>query len=108
MAFEWNRTVVAASAGPGGSAVPGVPTPPNRAEPSEEVRRKVAQLLVDFERYLSANAPVHQDLAPAIAEMQTAVAAYVSRQPGDPFAPIKQVLATIETVRLTDPSIPAP
>jgi hypothetical protein len=108
MAFTWNRNVVAASAGPGAPVVGPASAPPGVAEASDEDRRKVAQLLVDFAGYLSTNAPLHESLAPALREMQTAVAAYVSRQPGDPFGPIKQVLATIEASRRTDPSIPQP
>ena len=68
----------------------------------------MAQILVDLFGYLRTNAPSHEALTPVFKDMQAAVAAFVSRQPGDPFAPVMQVLATIEAQRGLDPGIPEP
>jgi hypothetical protein len=104
MAFTWNRTITASVVDPAGAAITASPLP----DATEEQRKKLGPLLVDIYSYLKVNAPAHPALAPAIEAMHSAVAAYQSRQPGDPFAPIRNVLAVIEAQRSNDPSIPQP
>jgi len=104
MAFTWNRDLTPATVTPAGAPV-GLPDP---AGPTDDERAKVAQILVDLFGYLRTNAPSHEALAPVFNAMNAAVAAYVSRQPGDPLEPVRLVLATIEAQRRLDPGIPQP
>jgi hypothetical protein len=104
MAFTWNRNEAPVTVAPAGAPI----SLPETTGPTDDERAKVAQILVDLFGYLRTNAPSHEALAPVFKDMQAAVAAFASRQPGDPFAPIMQVLATIEAQRRVDPGIPEP
>lgn len=107
MAFTWNRpnssdqtvalATAAVSAAAGGE--PGV---------TEADREQLGSLLVGFYTYLKTNAPSFPELAPAVQEMHSAVAAYHSGQSQDPFGPIKKVHASIAAQRRNNPSIPKP
>jgi hypothetical protein len=76
--------------------------------PDDDLRRRAAAILPKMLVYLNEHAPSHPGLAPAIAEMNTAIAAYQSFRTGDLQASLQRVLQAIEAQRRLDPSIPQP
>jgi len=108
MAFTWTRSAAdptfrAASAGPATIGSAAAVADPAAAE----VRTKVGDLLVRLYAYLAANAEQHPALAAAIPALSSAVAEYRTGQAADPYDGVRTVLARINAIRATDPSIPA-
>lgn len=95
------------AAAPAAVAAPAADAPALPAAPDDQ-RAKVAEVLLRLFGYLKDNAPVHPGLAGAITEMHTAVAAYQANQPGDPYVPVRKVLAVIEAQRKLDATVPKP
>lgn len=112
MSFSWNRNAAVrpnSLIAPRGDTVmpfgagPGAPAAPSNAQ-----RASVARFLVGLWEYLKENAPRHPQLAGALQEMQSAVAAYQADSSPDPWAPVKRVMQAIEVERQSNPSIPQP
>ncbi len=74
----------------------------------DERLRRAGAVLPKVYAYLRQHAPDHPDLAPAIEETTSAVAAYQAGRPDDVQAALRRALLAIDAARRADPGIPPP